>query len=204
MYSFQISANMNKHTVVFFSIKFPGRKGRKKNNKSLPTPAIAIFRSFHYKWSNLDKVTCISIYKACNGMNRSGRWSLLVALVVLSPRWSGRRSIQWHFPCPVGERIRMVVGNGAGPIHGGGDVRELWVRGLDWGVGAWQAGWSGSYSPCWTGCFVTTRVTIQVSTNMIRFVCRVADFHPLTGGSHSVLQRQRPVPSPCVDVSDVH
>lgn len=187
MYSFQISGNINKHTVVFFSIKFPGRKGRKKIiiNHCQPQqlPFFGVSTTNEAIWTKSHVLASTKLVMAWTGRGAS----LLVALVVLSPRWSGRRSIQWHFPCPVGERIRMVVGNGAGPIHGGGDVRELWVRGLDWGVGAWQAGWSGSYSPCWTGCFVTTRVTIQVSTNMIRFVCRVADFHPLTGGSHSVL-----------------
>lgn len=97
----------------------------------------------------------------------------------------------------------VAAGAAAGAVHGAGDVWELWVGRLDRRAGAGQAGGGGGQPPGWAAGFVAARVALQLAAVAEAFPL-VADLHPLAGGPHAVFEGQRAIPSPGVDVGNVH
>lgn len=97
----------------------------------------------------------------------------------------------------------VAAGAAAGAVHGAGDVWELRVGGLDRRAGAGQAGGGGGQPPGQAAGLVAAGVALQLAAVAEAFPL-VANLHPLAGGPHAVLEGQRAVPSPGVDVGNVH
>lgn len=97
----------------------------------------------------------------------------------------------------------ITTGAVAGSIHGTGNVRELWVRRLHWSAGAGQAGRGGGSTSRWAVGLVAPRVTLQLSSRS-QSVSLLTHLHSFASWPNSVFQRQWAIPSPSVNVGNVH
>lgn len=131
-----------------------------------------------------------------------------------SPASSGRRrAIQGNFPrfaaapsAELAERPAWGLSRGScGSVHAAGTVLELRVRRLRRRTGARQRR-RGRRGAVWTSGFVAGGVALRTGSAraVLSFLLRVAHLHLLTVGSYPVLQRQRTVPSPSIDICYIH